>query len=298
MRIIYLIILCTLISCGNRFQLHNNNEKTPLCFLSKNKGKVAILDESFEAYFSKLQIREIETFTQEKMLTNNLEEARNFARIKFASAVIDFTPSEKKCISFVAQQVDQIMREHNISLVANHPWKFIKIENWLCGGFAHTRGAYIIISQKHIDYLSKGWSDSMSEKERLTLIKRFGALLIHEKLHTLQREYKPIFDGLYKEKWGFVNAKVKDKAFVVKNQVSNPDAPIPEWIIPNEDNASLYYWIRTLLKPTDGIPKMGKDFIDIVFLVEGNNAEYTIQLDEELRPVTMDMSEFLIYKKL
>ena len=40
----------------------------------------------------------------------------------------------------------------------NKRWSYKKTESWLCGGFAHTRGDYIIISQKYLDHLTSNWN--------------------------------------------------------------------------------------------------------------------------------------------
>ena len=64
--------------------------------------------------------------------------------------------------------------ENQLDLMAQQPWRFIKIEDWLCGGFAHTRGTYIILSQKHMDHLAKGWNEKMSPEEETAMLKNSG----------------------------------------------------------------------------------------------------------------------------
>ena len=49
--------------------------------------------------------------------------------------------------------------------MANHPWRFIKIDNWLFGGFAHTRGSYIILSQAYLDRLTADWNPIWTKKK-------------------------------------------------------------------------------------------------------------------------------------
>lgn len=264
-------------------------------FLNLEKASKAILDESYEPYFSQLQIREISAFTNTKVPTTNLSEARTYAKEKFASAVTDFTDREEKCISYVVDKVNATLLENNINLMANQPWRFIKIEDWLCGGFAHTRGTYIILSQKHIDHLSKTWSETMTKEDEYTLIKNLGGLLVHEQMHSLQRTYKSKFTLLFANYWNFKQAIVTNEASVSLNQVSNPDAPIAEWLIPNPTN-NTYYWIRTLLKEGTGIPIMGKDFTDKVFVVEENNDVFTISKDENNALIYTNIDSIKFYK--
>ena len=106
--------------------------------------------------------------------------------------------------------------------MANQPWRFIKIQNWLCGGFAHTRGTYIILSQAYLDRLLGDWSDNMDNKTETRLVTSLGGLLVHEQMHSLQRTFKSKFDKLYIEKWNFIKEKVKDEGDIIINQVSNP----------------------------------------------------------------------------
>ena len=263
----------------NPYQI-NEIYKSPLVhsrinFLDKEQASIAILDESFEPYFSKLQRKEISTFVQEKA-PNNIDSARAFARMKFSSAVMEFSSREKDILSFVVKKTNSWLLENEINLMANQPWRFIKIQNWLCGGFAHTRGTYIILSQSYLDRLSADWSDNMSDKSELKLVTSLGGLLVHEQMHSLQRTFKSRFDKLYSENWNFIKQQIKDDQDIIKDQVSNPDAPIAEWLIPDPKIQDKFYWIRTLITKNVEVPKMGKDFVDVAFEVTKKNEKYFI----------------------
>lgn len=265
-------------------------------FLEKQQAAKAILDESYEVYFSQLELREIEAFTNSKIPVQNLVQARTFARDRFSAAVTDFTDDEKKCISFVVDKVNSILLENNISLMARQPWRFIKIEDWLCGGFAHTRGTYIILSQKHIDFLTTSWSNDMSVEDEKKLLQGLGGLLVHEQMHSLQRTFKSRFEKLYTEFWDFTKAQVIADTAIKQNQVSNPDAPIAEWLIANPQDTSSFYWIRTLLKKRDGIPIMGKDFVDKVFIVKNNDGVYSTTKAEDGTLLQTSLENIVFYK--
>lgn len=265
-------------------------------FLDKERAGKAILDESYEPYFSQLQIREIEAFTASEVPTTDLDEARVYAKEKFVSAVTDFTLSEKKCISFVVNKINAVLFENDIGLMAYHPWRFIKVEDWLCGGFAHTRGTYIILSQRHIDYLSKTWSDHMSLEEERTLLEKMGALLVHEQMHSLQRTFRSKFENLYEKYWDFTKAQVLNDSDIRKDQVSNPDAPIAEWLITNPKDSTSFYWVRTLLKETEGIPVMGKDFTDSVFVVKNVSGIFSTIKSEDNKLIYTNIDSIGFYK--
>jgi len=246
-----------------------------ISFLGKSQASVAILDETFEPYFSKLQRKEISTFVQEKA-PKNIDSARAFARMKFSSAVMDFSSQEKEILTFVVKKTNRWLLENDINLMANQPWRFIKIQNWLCGGFAHTRGTYIILSQAYLDRLSTDWSDNMTEESELKLVTSLGGLLVHEQMHSLQRTFKSKFKKLYSENWNFINQQIKDDQEIVKDQVSNPDAPIAEWLIPDPEIRDKFYWIRTLITKNIEIPEMGKDFVDVAFDIFKDKENYSL----------------------
>ena len=246
-----------------------------ISFLEKSQASIAILDETFEPYFSKLQRKEISTFVQEKA-PKNIDSARAFARMKFSSAVMDFSSQEKEILTFVVKKTNIWLLENDINLMANQPWRFIKIQNWLCGGFAHTRGTYIILSQSYLDRLSTDWSDNMTEESELKLVTSLGGLLVHEQMHSLQRTFKSKFKKLYSENWNFINQQIKDEQEIIKDQVSNPDAPIAEWLIPDPEIRDKFYWIRTLITKNVEIPEMGKDFVDVAFDIFKDKENYSL----------------------
>jgi hypothetical protein len=295
--IILLVISSSCINQSNRDKKSSQDKSLKIQFLSTKEGGKAILDESYEPYFSQLQIREIEAFINDSIPTVEIKEARDYARKKFADAVIDFTKDEKACIEFVLDKVYQTLSDNNLGLMANHPWKFIKIENWLCGGFAHTRADYIIISQRHLDYLSKTWSKNMSSQDEDELVLKLGSLLVHEQTHSLQRKYKERFIDLYTQFWNFKQVQVKPEQQIIIDQVSNPDAPIAEWIFPDPEKENTFYWARTLLAKTDGIPVMGKDFRDKIFTVEENDGVYEVKRDTQGKLLTMSISDIPFYSE-
>ena len=261
-------------------------------FLNINQGAISILDETYEPYFSNLQIREIYTLTGSLPPTTNLEEARDFAREKFSSAVTFFTNNEKEAILYTISVIKEMLHGNNLKLIANHPWKFIKIEDWLCGGFAHTRGDYIILSQRHLQHLAKFWSQEMTHTDSVKVVKKLGSLLVHEQFHCLQRKYPEKFESLYTNSWGFEKAEVKLDSSILVNQLINPDAPKPEWITSYEGS---YFWIRTLINSNSVKPQMGKDFIDVVFTVEKKDGSFRVAKDSLNNPIEKRLSDYTSY---
>jgi len=290
-----LVIFTLLIFTSCKTVTGNNNAKTnqtKIEFLSIEESKTAILDETYEAYFSKLELREIEVVLGEELTTNNIVEARNFAKLKFSSAVISFNADEKECITYVINEMNSLLTKNQLGLVTNHPWKFIKIQDWLCGGYAHTRGEYIIISQKHLNSLTKKWSKNMSKEDSNSLITRLGSLLVHEQMHSIQRNYPEKFNRLYQNQWDFIKVTVNSPKEITVNQITNPDAPKPEWAFTYNNEV---YWVRTLINPAIEHPKMGKDFMDIIFSLEEQKGSYSVKRDISNHLVQIGLKEFKNY---
>ena len=63
---------------------------------------------------------------------------------------------------------------------------------------------------------------------------------------------------------------------ITRDQVSNPDAPIAEWLIPDPNLEKKFYWVRTLITKDIEIPVMGKDFEDVVFEIQKKDNTYSI----------------------
>lgn len=261
-------------------------------FLNITEAAISILDETYEPYFSQLQIREIHALTGSLPPISNLGEARDFARDKFASAVTSFTDNEKEAIQFTISVINKTLRANSLEIIANHSWKFIKIEDWLCGGFAHTRGDFIILSQRHLQHLSQSWSQTMTHSDSVEVIKKLGSLLVHEQFHCLQRKYPEKFEELYTKSWGFEKACILADSSIAINQLMNPDAPKAEWVT-NYDGS--YLWIRTLINSNIVKPKMGKDFIDVVFTLEKNEATYSVVKDSLSNPKVKSLSDYPKY---
>ena len=106
------------------------------------------------------------------MLKLEQKEIIGIAALLIHAAKIDeiYSEKEKKILSFVVEKINDWLLQNKINLMAHQPWRFIKIQNWLCGGFAHTRGTYIILSQAYLDKLSTNWSEKMDKNNEAKLI--------------------------------------------------------------------------------------------------------------------------------
>ena len=137
----------------------------------------------------------------------------------------------------------------------------------------------------------------MTAEDERVLIENLGGLLVHEQMHSLERTFKSKFEKLFIKYWNFTKATVFENDVTIrKDQVSNPDAPIAEWLIANPKDSTSFYWVRTLLKKTDGIPIMGKDFTNKVFEVKKTGQTYAAVNDNNNKLISTTIEGIEFYK--
>ena len=140
------------------------------------------------------------------------------------------------------------------------------------------------------------WNTDINKEKELRLVTSLGGLLVHEQMHSLQRTFKSKFDRLYSKNWNFIKHQVKAENEIIIDQVSNPDAPIAEWIIPDPKDKKKFYWIRTLITKNVDIPIMGRDFVDIAFEINNKNNTYSVsKVNDTLS--SMPLSDLDFYNK-
>jgi len=168
-------------------------------------------------------------------------------------------------------------------LFRQRPWRFVKVENRLCGGFSHTRGPCIIFSQRTVDRIVRARDESPPKQA----LRRMGPLFVHEQMHVLERYFPERFSKLFTEVFGFEHASVEEHAWLRERQICNPDAPRHEWVIAarDENGTPRPYWFRTLLNADKPVPRMGRDFLMIAVQLESvGSGHYRVSLNEGGQP--------------
>lgn len=238
--------------------------------LNQSKASKAILDESIEPYFTQLQLREIETLTAVKLDTGSLSDAQSEARKRFSEGMLSFSKEERDALTWASLQLADKLK-WRFPLFADQPWRYLKSANHLCGGWSYTRGKYIVLSQRTLDRIVK----QRGEPDALAKI---APLLIHEQTHVVQRLHPNVFLPLYRDTFDLIRGEVIPHPWITTNQISNPDGIRNEWIIalPSSSNPERYFWRRTILKETDGVPKMGRSFKEVVVELRRKGAQFEI----------------------
>lgn len=257
--------------------------------LDVERASKAILDESYEPYFAKLQRREIGALTGKAVAGATLAECRQQARRRFQDAVLPFTGQEEEALTWLVGELHELLAD-DFPLYAKQPWRFIKTDDRLCAGFSHTRGFCIILSRRTVGHivLARGRGDAGAA------LRTLGGLLAHEQMHVLQRFYPRRFAELYRDVFRFEQARVEQNPWLVQRQMGNPDAPWPEWIVrlADEGGGHGHWQMQTLLCGESAVPRMGRDFMDVaVKVVKDDRGGYTVIVDEEGEPVHRPLSE-------
>lgn len=259
-------------------------------FLTNKSGPEVILDESFDTWISTMQKREIGAYIKTDVSNLTVEQAREMLKGHIGGGIMNFTDEEKKLLRTITTKTINVLNLNNLSFVAEQPWRFIKTRGDVCGGFAFTRGNCIVLNEKQLQYMAE------NKKKNELLMERIGKLIVHEQIHILQRTYPEKFNRLNAEYWGFIKATVTSSDDMVLNQVSNPDAISPEWLIADPQKKKEFYWARVLFNSEVESPQMGKDFVEYAYKVKASKGDYKLVIKKG-KPVRVLLSELSDYQK-
>jgi hypothetical protein len=194
--------------------------------LTPDEAKRVILDDRLEPFFSRMQRREIGALTGQAVMGASLEECREAARQIFASKTYGFTDREAAALERAVGALEKRLGT-KYPLLAEHPWRFVKMDDSLCGGFPHTRSDCIVFYPRVMDGFLALWGSD----EPVAGQDQLMSLLLHEQFHVLERLYPARFAALARDVFGLHQAQVEDHAWLAERQIQNPDAPHWEWLI-------------------------------------------------------------------
>ncbi|XXF78848.1 hypothetical protein P2318_03550 [Myxococcaceae bacterium GXIMD 01537] len=226
-----------------------------ITLLEVPEAQKAIVDDSAEPYFERLQRAEIQAKTG-LVSKAELSALRTEARGRYVAAVRAFTPGEREAVTWVVNALHaRVQRDY--PLIARTPWSFLKISDELEGGFPHTRGPHIVLPQRMLDA-----AVGLHQAGRMEdLLARVGGVVLHEQAHVVQRAHPALFAKLFTKVWGF--QKVDALPFgpwLEARHVLNPDGTDTRWIYPvTEGGKKRWVWPLLLLTRTEE-PIMGRDF--------------------------------------
>lgn len=259
--------------------------KVSVTFLDLQAAKAAIVDDSAEPYFDKLQPLEMAAKTGSPVPGATLDEQRAECRRRYQAAVLEFSQKEKETLTWYVSSFQPIL-EKEYPLVARTSWSFIKLSDRIEGGLPHTRGPHIILGLRTLVGLSFA-------RERFTVQ---GALsnavvLVHEQLHVVQRAHPDLFAKLYTDQWGFQRAQnIEGCPWLVEHQILDPDAVDCGWVLPvKQEKGMKFIQPLVVLAKTGQTPAMPPDFRTIAVVVDPVEGGFRVRMGEGGEPVHRDL---------
>ena len=167
---------------------------------------------------------------------------------------------QKYCSNF--QQFTTTQKSHIYSLLmriipklkAIYPkfdydnWHIIQSNSQIEGNMPFTISKYIIIPETYINKSMELESNKSIESS----IKYLGDILIHEKMHIVQRQNQQLFNKFYQQSWNFSylsNINIPDN---IESKIrSNPDGLDINWIYTNPKNKKKYLPLSLLNSSED-----------------------------------------------
>ena len=253
-------------------------------YLQGKEAKRAYLGESFEAYYTRLNRREIEAMTG-KAVAKKLAgaELEKEARKRFANAVMDFTSEEREVVLWMVGEYRKLLIDE-FPLLANQPWQVIKVKGDHCAGFCHTRGLSVVIAEGALGRMVEDFQRHGKSKEALV---GSGTIIVHEQIHVLQRCFPRKFAKLYSGAYGLIDGKVKRDEWVERHEIQNPDGlEGNRWVVKYEGK---HYWLKTILDEGDDPAMMPASFREAVIPLQKEGETYqAVWREGEKKPELVD----------
>lgn len=205
-------------------------------FHSVKEGRELIVDESWEPYITKATddfLRFCIGLKVDAPIPQQPAARMALAKQQFAEKVLEFTDAEKVMVTDWVQQLKKLTGKQ-WPLVSRLPWHFLKVDSSFCSGFPHTRGLSILLPDRALQGLARNEKSGMS-------------LLLHEKLHVIQRLCGPRFKTLYQD-YGFHPIQLAKGELSRAGVAQNPDAFELNWAIQFGQKTSS---VVTLFKAAD-----------------------------------------------
>lgn len=176
-----------------------------------------LVDESWEPYIASAtddMLRFTLGLKAQAAIAQEAKARRSFAEESFGEMALPWTAQEQ---AVIRQRVEHLAKltGRDWPMVSRLPWHFIKVKSAFCSGYAHTRGLSIVLSPRMIQRIMTDQTVGM-------------ALLLHEKLHVVQRLNPTRFDSLAR-RYGFVPVQLEEGEAARLNLAQNPDALFVQW---------------------------------------------------------------------
>ena len=235
-------------------------------------------DISYYQHFSKLD-RNL------RKCGNSASECKDF----YLKHIIPLSQNEKKLIQQINKDYRELLKGKLTPFFSQID--FIKVKSNIENGMPHTRGKYIVFSEKIFsDYLNKFQKNKnfLLEPENINCVK----LIAHEQFHIFQRQNPKLLTQFYQDKWKLVKFTVDLPPAIKKFNRTNPDAlPDDNWIFQIEGDS---YILPLCIYNSTQSPHIN-DTSNIYVSVNYKNNKFSFpKLDSELKEkkLLVDLPEF------
>lgn len=258
-------------------------------FLDKESAEAAIVADSLVSYFTRLPSWEMIVKTGRAAVLNPGEMTDKDCREAFSKGVREFTEEDKEIITRYVAVIDSFMPVEFPALAAI-PWSFILLCDSLEAGFPDTRDGHVILSEKFLRALNE-WKDKQSSMFFVGL-----EVLIHEKVHVLQRINPAKFEQFYLNTWGFRKVAIPKLHDLIQERILvDPDAPSHEWVINLSPNKSNFILPAVILK--DNRLGMGENVQRIGISIDSTKKGFLPRMNKSGRPEFRDLNSVSQYRK-
>jgi len=258
-------------------------------FLAPAEAAQALRDAG-DTYYADMKLREIRMRMNSPMTGVSLDDARTVVRDFDIGAALAFTDEERAAIRHVLT-LAQPQLAARAPLYARTPWSLIKLDDRAEFGFAHTRGAHIVLPASNVAGIVRHHRAVLA-RDLASAVRAPGAgLLVHEQTHVLQRASPARFESLYTDVMGFVHATPAPiTPWLDDRIIRNPDAPDLGWVMPLAKLGGTG-WVMPLLAVRDvDVPRLETDFRAIGADVAPSAAGWTVPQDGD-RPRLRNLSD-------
>jgi hypothetical protein len=158
------------------------------------------------SYFNQLQPLEMACKTGLPLPAGTLDQKRAACKERFRAGVREFTIEEQNALSAATKAIDAAIT-NDYPLYVSTPSRFLKMAGNIEGGMPHTRGPFIVLSSDVCRRIADDFARSGANAQTSNWV---IGLLLHEKMHVVQRLHPDLFEDLYVGHWGLLAIGLKN----------------------------------------------------------------------------------------
>ncbi|MFP8870012.1 MAG: hypothetical protein VCB43_00455 [Myxococcota bacterium] len=196
-------------------------------FLARDEAARQLVDETWEPYLSNAHpdmLRFVLGLTPSTNLPKGAKAQLQFARQEHGDFAAEFTEEERELLRERVTELQRLVGG-DWPLLTRLPWNFIKVNDGFCRGMPHTRGLSTVLGPRALAKIKSDPTYALT-------------LLLHEKLHVVERISPEVFEALYRS-YGFQPIEMDPASVASLNLAQNPDALSLNWAIPVDGSLCL-----------------------------------------------------------